>query len=1087
MVFDRLRLAARNLQLAARTAARCLLMAATPAKRMVRWLIVTALIFVIATIAIGFFLGQWLVPIIVSLLALLAELVFFLLRNLISAEREERLERGSNDAGAAGPAPGAELPASFRRSLTELRGSRLGRDGLYALPWYLVIGPPGSGKSAALGASGLDLPAEFAHVAHGGATRDCDWWLTNEAIVLDTAGRLSVSDSGPERDEWLTLLRLLRKTRPNRAANGVIVVLSAVRLVTASGAQLEAEARTLRRRLNEIVDTLAVDPPVYVVVSQLDRIEGFVELASALPPNRLVEALGFTNGERRFADAGDLAARALEAIRDRLETLVDELVLREPDPARRRRVLCFPHEFEALADAIAVLLRSAFAPSVYEETPFLRGVYFASARRGGGTSSAVLSRLGQDWARAQHANSAPQGWFLRDLFRDVVIGDRDLAIPHNALGPRARRAVFAVAAAVCAAAISAWAIAAWRVFTHENDLVDRARRVVEAPSSLETIGELRRAIASADDVTVLGRLGLGAPLDRARRGAREVFVWAFGTYFEQDAKSQLRNEGRSLEPSAFEALAELSLDLNWLQTRGAVGDAQRPHLVRYARRIGRNETDQLVFTESYDDFVRWLPDPEIARRLEDERRSLATASSTVLSIQYLERWSEQHLDTRPAVRYADFGLSAGDGTRDAVSSAYTKQTWEGAVRGLVAGVAETKGLSEASIKSFTRSYTAAYDAAWERFLLNVPVRAAAGGPVKQTPYPALLRRVADEMKAELPRDGAPRPAWVAVLDEVLREDAPPAKEGDKGPPPPAPPWSRYQVAIEAVAKDVEIAQLAPSDALKIAVDLAGPNPSSFQRAFDEIRSIIPAGDPAVRGKLVEILEAPVYNGLETVLAGAAQQLDQEWRNAVAIPFANQLDEARMQELYGTGGALSQFHDAWLAPFLRGGVPRALVRDRQMPFGPRFLAWLGEADRMGRKLQPGSADAITVRIEGIPSHVVTGNVVESKRVLQVDCPDQVYTLEYRPNRPHTISWTTGCTEVKLRVSVLEKGAERELPAKSWHGPLALPTFFRSAERSGDDFVWKVEDQGVELSVPYRMRAGQAILDVSHRNPPDSIRE
>ena len=43
------------------------------------------------------------------------------------------------------------------------------------------------------------------------------------------------------------------------------------------------------------------------------------------------------------------------------------------------------------------------------------------------------------------------------------------------------------------------------------------------------------------------------------------------------------------------------------------------------------------------------------------------------------------------------------------------------------------------------------------------------------------------------------------------------------------------------------------------------------------------------------------------------------------------------------------------------------------------------------------------------------------------------------------------------------------------------------RNGDDFVWKVEDQGIELAVPYLMRSGAAILDVSHQTPPDSIRE
>jgi hypothetical protein len=136
---------------------------------------------------------------------------------------------------------------------------------------------------------------------------------------------------------------------------------------------------------------------------------------------------------------------------------------------------------------------------------------------------------------------------------------------------------------------------------------------------------------------------------------------------------------------------------------------------------------------------------------------------------------------------------------------------------------------------------------------------------------------------------------------------------------------------------------------------------------------------------------------------------------------------------------------------------------------------------------GQATAISVRLTGIPSRVITGQVVESKRILQIDCSAQLLSLEYRPSRAHTIPWTPSCTEVKLRVSVLENGAERELPVKSWRGPLALPSFFRAAERNGDDFVWKVEDQGVELAVAYRMNSGAAILDVSHQTPPASIRE
>ena len=70
---------------------------------------------------------------------------------------------------------------------------------LYELPWYIIVGPPGSGKTTALVNSGLDFPLadQFGKGALQGVggTRNCDWWFTNEAVLIDTAGRYTTQDS----------------------------------------------------------------------------------------------------------------------------------------------------------------------------------------------------------------------------------------------------------------------------------------------------------------------------------------------------------------------------------------------------------------------------------------------------------------------------------------------------------------------------------------------------------------------------------------------------------------------------------------------------------------------------------------------------------------------------------------------------------------------------------------------------------------------------------------------------------------------------------------------------------------------------
>lgn len=97
---------------------------------------------------------------------------------------------------------GADQPVSdepvlkerMKDALATLKTASGNKSGfLYDLPWYVIIGPPGAGKTTALVNSGLKFPlargATPAAIAGVGGTRYCDWWFTEEAVLIDTAGR----------------------------------------------------------------------------------------------------------------------------------------------------------------------------------------------------------------------------------------------------------------------------------------------------------------------------------------------------------------------------------------------------------------------------------------------------------------------------------------------------------------------------------------------------------------------------------------------------------------------------------------------------------------------------------------------------------------------------------------------------------------------------------------------------------------------------------------------------------------------------------------------------------------------------------
>src|SRR5688500_20112609 len=109
-----------------------------------------------------------------------------------------------------------QLRERFEEAVATLKEKRRGGHSLYELPWYVIIGASGSGKTTALVNSGLHFPLEQ-RVGKGalrgvGGTRDCDWWFTDEAILLDTAGSCRTQDSDAAADSagWREFLSQLR-------------------------------------------------------------------------------------------------------------------------------------------------------------------------------------------------------------------------------------------------------------------------------------------------------------------------------------------------------------------------------------------------------------------------------------------------------------------------------------------------------------------------------------------------------------------------------------------------------------------------------------------------------------------------------------------------------------------------------------------------------------------------------------------------------------------------------------------------------------------------------------------------------------
>jgi len=343
----------------------------------------------------------------------------------------DRSERSTNER--------TQLQGRFQEAVDTLRKNRSGGKNLYALPWYVVIGPPGSGKSTLLQNSGLNFPLsnKFGKEAIRGVggTRNCDWWFTDEAVFLDTAGRYTTQDSdrGADASAWGDFLNLLRKYRKRRPINGVIVAMSLSDLLTLDANGRQQHIAAIRQRLDELSKHLRIGVPAYLVFTKCDLVAGFTEFFDDLNPELRSQVWGMSFPVDKTMD-GTAAKQFLEEFNlllERLNTRILDRLHSERDPARRALILSFPQQLGALREIARQFVEGVFTGHQYDTPLLLRGAYFTSGTQEGTPidrmMGAVARTFGLDASRLHAPGASSRTFFVERLLKDVLFRESGFA------------------------------------------------------------------------------------------------------------------------------------------------------------------------------------------------------------------------------------------------------------------------------------------------------------------------------------------------------------------------------------------------------------------------------------------------------------------------------------------------------------------------------------------------------------------------------------------------------------------------------------------------------------------------------------
>lgn len=369
-------------------------------------------------------------------LALIVVVTFLLLIAAILRARARRkrayaLETNLLD-GAAGD--GTILAERMQDAVAQLKRSG-GVTALYDLPWYVLIGPPGAGKTTALLHSGLEFPGSDPEgIAGFGGTRNCDFWFASDAVLIDTAGRYTTQDSDAQADKasWSAFLKQLKSARPDQPINGVILTLSCTELMTAGPDGLRQHAETVCARLDELTATLRVRVPVYVMFTKADMIAGFREFFGSFDEARRRVVWGTTFQQRK--GQGDVAAHVSREFHDLVSRLTDEVtdrMVEELDSATRISVFGFPAQMAMLEPAVASFLDQVFGMTRKRAGAVLRGFYFTSGTQEGSPIDQVLGTFaaspGATGMQTAFMSGRGRSYFLHDLLTKVVFAERSWA------------------------------------------------------------------------------------------------------------------------------------------------------------------------------------------------------------------------------------------------------------------------------------------------------------------------------------------------------------------------------------------------------------------------------------------------------------------------------------------------------------------------------------------------------------------------------------------------------------------------------------------------------------------------------------
>lgn len=287
------------------------------------------------------------------------------------------------------------LKLSFRRAVELIESNLAERGERYNLSWTLVLNEGQNGHELPLVHSGLQS-ALSADTTLSAAAQGITWNFFDKGVAVQLqSDHLGAPDpqSNQGNRTWDDFLGLCRSYRPERPFDAIVVAVPASAFLQQDPQgqlDLAARAKAVHRRLWLAQNRLALRFPVYLVVSECERIPGFSAFAAALPEPLRRSMLGWSSPHELVAPfQSHWVDAAMNEVTRSLSDSCAELCALEQGDADSAEYFLLPTEVERLRAGLKLFADELMRPSAYHEPFLLRGIYLT------GDCSDMASLIGE--------------------------------------------------------------------------------------------------------------------------------------------------------------------------------------------------------------------------------------------------------------------------------------------------------------------------------------------------------------------------------------------------------------------------------------------------------------------------------------------------------------------------------------------------------------------------------------------------------------------------------------------------------------------------------------------------------------------